>query len=106
MTAFNAFVLELCFVGGERDASAMGSKVRSDVRALFGDAFLHVEEKVAEGARIVTAEVRGVGEWEDERELVEYVERAADEELAAALYGYRVEIFRTKRGKGGCRACG
>jgi hypothetical protein len=105
MTSANAFVLEMCFVEAESGAPHLGATVRSEMRAMFGESFLHVDEKIAEGAVVVTAEVRGVGEWQDEDELARYVERAADDGLIERLYGYRIELHRTKRGRGGCRNC-
>lgn len=63
----------------------------------------YLEEKSAEGADIVIAEVKGMSRWESEAEVINYLENQGGDAFWEYLQGYKMYIYPAKRG---CNSCG
>ncbi|MFD2445123.1 hypothetical protein ACFSO7_14230 [Bacillus sp. CGMCC 1.16607] len=95
--------LDFCFVREEQGSFA------TEIEGLLKDLFQgikvnwYLEEKTAEGADIVIAEVKGMGPWNSEDETLHYLEERAGDKFWKYLQGYQMYIYpNTKRGCGSC----
>ncbi|NHM31550.1 hypothetical protein [Neobacillus terrae] len=63
----------------------------------------YLEEKSADGAKVVIAEIKGMSNWNTEEEAIMYIEDHAGEAFWNYLQGYKMFIYPNSRG---CNSCG
>ncbi|CAG9607252.1 hypothetical protein [Pseudoneobacillus rhizosphaerae] len=96
--------LDFCFVREARGGFAV------EIEALMESVFQgirvnwYLEEKSAEGADIVVAEVKGMAPWKTEEETLHYLEEHAGEAFWEYLQGYQMYIY--PNNPKGCGSCG
>lgn len=100
----NETYLDFCFI---REGSGnFSSEIDSLLTELFKGVRLnwYLEEKTAEGAEIVVAEVKGMSRWGSEEETIQYIEEHAGEKFWDYLQGFKMFIYPATRGCGSCGA--
>src|SRR5687767_4015788 len=86
------FFLDLCFIRGvdERKGSFV-ENIEEEMGQLFGGkATWYIEGRQEEDVEIVLVEVKGIGEWEKQDDVVEYIEQHASDSFLEWLQGYRM----------------
>ncbi|NDI36134.1 hypothetical protein [Chengkuizengella sediminis] len=98
----NDFRMEICFI--QQKGLALSDKVKRQMSELFGkEAECFIETKEKDNMEIATTEIRGKGSWENEEQLISYIEEQLELEILTSIYGYSVQVFPNKKG---CRHCG
>ncbi|MFS1512815.1 hypothetical protein VQL36_10335 [Chengkuizengella sp. SCS-71B] len=98
----NDFRMEICFI--QKKGLALSDKVKGQMSQLFGkqaDFFIDTKEK--DNMEIATIEIRGKGTWENEEQLISYIEEHLELEILTSIYGYSVQVYPNKKG---CSHCG
>lgn len=96
--------LDFCFVREEQGSFA------EEIEELMKEVFQgirvnwYLEEKTAEGADIVVAEVKGMAPWKSEEETLHFLEEKASERFWQYLQGYQMYIY--PNNPKGCGSCG
>ncbi|MDP5275612.1 hypothetical protein [Chengkuizengella axinellae] len=96
------FRMEICFI--QNKGLELSDKVKKQISELFGtqvECFLETKEK--DNMEITTTELRGKGNWENEEQLISYIEEKLEMDLLTSIYGYTVQVFPNKKG---CLHCG
>src|SRR5690554_2333367 len=89
----NEFFLDLCFVQDKIMPQAFYDAVNLQLKALFKEkAQWQIETKREDQASILVVEVKGMWEWDNEEQVVDYLEKAASSEFWNWLYGYHIEL--------------
>ncbi|WP_174731543.1 hypothetical protein [Mesobacillus harenae] len=101
----NETYLDFCFIRPETgefktEIDQMLSKLFSKVNLNW-----YLEEKTADGAEIVVAEVKGMSSWSSEEETIEFIEEHAGEKFWEYVQGYKLFIYPAKRGCKSSGAC-
>lgn len=60
----------------------------------------YLEEKVAEGADIVIAEIKGMTRFQSEEEVIQHIETHAEEDFWSYLQGYKMFVYPNGKGCG------
>ncbi|MHC0036164.1 hypothetical protein [Pseudoneobacillus sp. C159] len=97
--------LDLCFVreqqgGFSREIDSLLKEVFQGIRLNW-----YLDEKTAEGADIVVAEVKGMAPWQSEEDTIHYLEEKAGDAFWQYLQGYQLYIY-PNHPKKGCGSCG
>jgi hypothetical protein len=97
--------LDLCFIREAGGDAALIVEVERLLGALFPDRRLTWElEAKREGAlEVVNAAVKGYSEWEQEQEVLLYIERQASPEFWQWMQAYRLELDLKRPAE--CRHC-
>ncbi|NBI28976.1 hypothetical protein [Chengkuizengella marina] len=98
----NDFRLEICFI--QKKGLALSDKVKKEMNMLFAlqaECFTDTKEK--DNMEIVTTEIRGKGSWENEEQIIAYIEEHLELEVLTSIYGYSIQVFPNKKG---CLHCG
>ncbi|WP_088104895.1 hypothetical protein [Halalkalibacter urbisdiaboli] len=96
-------VFDLCFIRHQlRD---FDKTIHQELLSIFGNKLKwYLDYKCKNELEIVVAELKGVGSWETEDELISYVENKASQQFFTWLQGYKLQLFPTKKGGGSCCA--
>ncbi|MCS7461523.1 hypothetical protein N0M98_15330 [Paenibacillus doosanensis] len=102
------FALDLCFIR-EHGQLPLPTLIDRELQKLFaGRGSWYIDFKVKEGLDIAVAEVKGLGTWETEDELLQYIEESMEQDSDSAedsweyLQGYQVKVW-PKIDAGSCR---
>lgn len=92
----NETYLDFCFI--REMAGGFAGEIDSILQDLFKGKRLnwYLEEKTANGAEIVVAEVKGMSNWHSEDETIDYLEVNAGESFWEYLQGYKMYIYPAK----------
>ncbi|MEW9701294.1 hypothetical protein [Paenibacillus sp. SI8] len=100
------FTLDLCFIR-EHAESPFDARIEQLLEALFaGKGTWYIDSRVEEGLDIAVAEVKGMASWQNEDELLHYIEESAASDPASgsdcwdSLQGYQVKV--TPKEDAGC----
>jgi len=99
----NELVLDLCFIrpiqgGFERE-------IQTELQNIFGEKLTwYLDVKQQEELEVVVAELRGIGSWSSEDEVMSKIEELASDTFFTWLQGYRIQLFAKEEGSV-CHAC-
>jgi hypothetical protein len=101
------FFMDLCFIRRhEEGGGPFAVVVEQQLDPLFaGQATWYMESKQDEKVDIVLVELKGMGSWKKEEELVAYIEEHASDSFLGWIQGYRIELD-VKEKHDGCINCG
>jgi hypothetical protein len=100
----NETYLDFCFI-----REAVGN-FTEEINGIFTNLFdgvrlnWYLEEKTAENAEIIVAEVKGMSYWRSEEEVLKHLEEHANERFWDYLQGYKLFVY--PAGMRGCNSCG
>jgi hypothetical protein len=95
--------LDFCFVRSHQGNFA--EDIDHQLFRLFEDSlYWYLEYKVDNGLDIVVAEVRGLGNWQTENELLDYLDEKGNSLFWEWLKGFRFQVFSMKS-EGCCGGC-
>jgi len=100
------FMLDLCFIREEHAEAPFLTLIDRQLNELFsGKGTWYIEHKMEDGLEIAVAEVKGIGTWDCEDDLLAYIEETAADHIADCwefLQGYNVQVIQ-KIDAGSCR---
>jgi hypothetical protein len=96
--------LDFCFVRERQGGFA--TEIHSLMKEVFQGIRVnwYLDEKSAEGADIVVAEVKGMAPWKSEEETLHFLEEKAGDRFWQYLQGYQMYIYPNH--PKGCGSCG
>jgi hypothetical protein len=90
-------VFDLCFVRDQ--CEDFETRIHDELMVIFENKLhWYIDYKCKENLEIVVAEVKGVGSWISEDELLTYIEEKASEQFFIWLQGYHLQLFPVVRG--------
>lgn len=96
-------MLDLCFIREQQGDFDMA--IQDELMTIFGNKLhWYLDAKAGEEIDIVVAEVRGMGPWASEDEIMYFIEGKASDHFFTWLQGYRIQVFPKEKGSA-CRAC-
>ncbi|MGG1519998.1 hypothetical protein ABE504_31725 [Paenibacillus oryzisoli] len=99
------FTLDLCFIRDDAQIS-LPAMIDRQLHGMFaGKGTWYIDHKVEDGLEIAVAEVKGMGTWESEGELLRYIEETGTDptqDIWDYLQGYQVQVI-PKVDAGCCR---
>lgn len=98
----NETYLDFCFI--RERAGNFSTEINEIFTALFKGQRLkwYLEEKCADGAEIVIAEIKGMSRWHTEEEVLQHMETCAPNPFWNYLQGYHLAVYPER----GCASCG
>lgn len=97
-------VFDLCFIREQR--SGFDKQIEQELLSIFGKKLKwYLDYKCKDSLEIVVAEVKGVGKWETEDELIAFVEEKASLQFMSWLQGYKLKLYQASKGGGCCGKC-
>lgn len=98
-TYLDFFFIRSAVGGFSKEINQLLSKLFEEVRLNW-----YLEEKGADGAEIVIAEVKGMSYWRSEEEVLKYLEDHAGGDFWEYLQGYKMFVYPARMR--GCNSCG
>jgi len=94
--------IDFCFA--RKEEGNFSGEIDSLLKDLFSGKRLkwYLEEKAADGADVVIAEIKGMTPFQTEEETIEFIETHADEAFWEYLQGYKIFVYPNKKGCGSC----
>ncbi|GAA0324729.1 hypothetical protein GCM10008967_14150 [Bacillus carboniphilus] len=94
--------IDFCFI---RKPEGNFKQVILDSFAQLFEKSLHwyASEKMTEEMELVLAEVKGMGKFQSEEEVMDYLEAHAPMEFWGWLQGYQINVYPNTKG---CKSCG
>lgn len=88
--------LDFCFI--KSAAGGFAGEIDAILNQLFKGKplYWYLDEKTANGAEIVVAEVKGMSNWRSEDEAIGFLEEKAGERFWDYLQGYKMYIYPAK----------
>ena len=99
--------MDLCFIREHEPDHNFDQAVAKQLQSLFigmGSWFTEVKQN-NDPIDIVVAEVKGMGKWQSEEDVVAYIEKNATPQFMSWLQGYRIQLD-IKEVHEGCSHCG
>ncbi|MEX1029500.1 MAG: hypothetical protein WDZ91_05575 [Paenibacillaceae bacterium] len=101
----NEFFLDLIFVQDQFIPEDFLDAVKTQLVALFTHkGHWHLEAKQEGLVSIIVVEVTGMWRWDNEEQILDYLEKAASSEFWEWLYGYQIQLDVKQHAE--CSHCG
>jgi len=81
------------------------AEIEQLLRTLFKESRMnwYLGEKVEDGAEIVVAEIKGMSMWQQEEEVIDFIEKDGTDRFWNYLCGYQIHVYAAEKG---CKCCG
>src|SRR5690554_7265545 len=101
----NEFFLDLIFVQDRLMSEQFYDAVETQIQNLFTHkGQWHIEVKLENLVSIIIVEIKGMWSWDQEEQIVDYLEKEASSEFWEWLYGYQIQLDIKKHAE--CCHCG
>ncbi|GAA0349386.1 hypothetical protein [Bacillus horti] len=99
------FFIDLCFIREQQEGSQFKKEIEATIKQLFtGKVNWSTELKRKENVDIVIVELNGIGKWQREEEIVQYLQASAPSLFLSWIQGYRIQV-ELKEDSGECLHC-